>query len=122
MFLPIATASALVAVWFLSEQSSKAGSGSLMTVPIPFASGDFTVYESGVAVCLPVTDQRLLSLANFFATTVKWQATELLVKCLPGPPELEGAVPNVPRWCPQWSDMFERRVSSGQVPVFLRSS
>ena len=36
MFLPSWTARLSVAVWFLSEQSSYAGSGSLVTVPTPF--------------------------------------------------------------------------------------
>jgi hypothetical protein len=51
MFLPCMTASALVAVWSLSEQSSKAGSGSLIIVPTPLASGETTVYGSGFEVC-----------------------------------------------------------------------
>ena len=33
-------ASVFAEVWLLSEQSSKAGSGSLMTVPTPLESGD----------------------------------------------------------------------------------
>ena len=52
MFLPIATASALVAVWFLSEQSSKAGSGSLIMVPTPLASGESTTYPSLTLACV----------------------------------------------------------------------
>ena len=51
MFLPVSAASALVLVWLLSAQSSKAGSGSLIIVPTPLASGETTAYGSGVAVC-----------------------------------------------------------------------
>ncbi len=43
MFWPCMAASAFFDVWLLSEQSSHAGSGSLMTVPTPFLSGDTEV-------------------------------------------------------------------------------
>ena len=51
MFLPLISASALAEVWSASAQSSKAGSGSLTSVPTPWASGETTVYGSGVLVC-----------------------------------------------------------------------
>src|ERR1700754_893490 len=53
MFLPSWIARLSVAVWFLSEQSSYAGSGSLITVPTPLSSGEVTK-GSDVGSC--VTD------------------------------------------------------------------
>ena len=52
MFLPVATARLFLDVWLLSEQSSNAGSGSLMTVPTPFLSGAATTYESLTFSCV----------------------------------------------------------------------
>ena len=45
--------------YFVEAQSSYAGSGSLMTVPMPLPSGLATVYASGVAVCCPVVGSTL---------------------------------------------------------------
>src|SRR3954470_7673644 len=39
-------------VWFLPEQSSHAGSGSLIIVPMPLASGEATAYASVVGSCV----------------------------------------------------------------------
>ncbi len=42
MLRPCIVARLFLLVWFLPEQSSHAGSGSLMTVPTPLVSGDCT--------------------------------------------------------------------------------
>ncbi len=59
-FLPVRAARLFDDVRFLLEQSSYAGSGSLITVPTPFASGETTAYESltvapvfGSTACTP---------------------------------------------------------------------
>jgi hypothetical protein len=52
MFGPLIMPRLLVEVWLLSEQSSKAGSGSLTTVPTPLGSGDWTT--DGSLTGLPV--------------------------------------------------------------------
>ncbi len=45
MFLPCIAPTLMAAVWSLSEQSSKAGSASSVSVPTWFASGDETNSE-----------------------------------------------------------------------------
>jgi hypothetical protein len=52
MFLPDIAARLFLDVWLLSEQSSNAGSGSLMTVPTPFWSGEDTTPASVTFACV----------------------------------------------------------------------
>lgn len=52
MFRPVITARLLSDVWPSFEQSSNAGSGSVMTVPMPSAFGDITTEVSDTFWCV----------------------------------------------------------------------
>ena len=82
LFDAFAAARVLVDVWSLSAQSSKAGSGSLITVPTPWLSGEASVYVPGAGTWAPV----------FESTSVKpWVWPEIRLSA----PGVEG--PNVIR-------------------------
>src|SRR5690348_11806027 len=77
-FLPCIAASASDLEWLPFEQSSKAGSGSSVTVPTPCAFGDLTAEGLGVVVCWPVN-------ASMLVTPCVCPATRLSAPGVDGP-------------------------------------